>query len=112
MSPPTRPMRRRRRLRRYRRVKLFYTNCIFCPDGVLFTIKRLFPSRPRCDENEARRLEGAEIATQPRETTLHEILDALNAPDTTPPFVACALCRLTRRSVEQALRAFFAEFVN
>lgn len=48
-----------------------------------------------------------------QEASLHELLDALNAPDEgNAPSPACALCRLTARSVERDIRAFFAEFVN
>lgn len=55
------------------------------------------------------------------ETTLAEILTALaiaqptaasgETVSTLPP-PSCALCRLVARSVERALKAFFAEFVN
>jgi len=55
-----------------------------------------------------------------REATLHEILTALRSVDRAEPASAgagpettcCALCRLTQRSVERALRGFLAEFVN
>lgn len=48
------------------------------------------------------------------ETSLHELLDVLRAPDAPADttVVVCPVCLLTRRSVERQVRAFFTEFVN
>ncbi|HLK55081.1 MAG TPA: hypothetical protein VKU00_00865, partial [Chthonomonadaceae bacterium] len=55
------------------------------------------------------------IASRPEppamEATLQELIAALlEMPEGDMPL--CALCRLTARSVERALRTLFAEFVN